>query len=74
MPIRGAALAPSKKIPVDQACGQICTDLSLSCPPGIPVVVCGELITDEAIRILKHYQIPSIEVLAEDLSSGAASR
>jgi len=62
--IREAALAPSRKIPAEQAAGQICTDLSLSCPPGIPVVICGEVITDEAIRMLKYYGIREIEVLA----------
>lgn len=66
MSIREAALSPSKKIPVDRAAGQICADLSLSCPPGIPFVICGEIITDEAIRMLKYYQVSEIEVLARD--------
>ena len=64
MTIREAALAPSKRIPIDQAAGQICADLTLSCPPGIPVTVCGEIITDESIAMLKHYKIPEIEVLS----------
>ena len=51
-------------IPIDQAAGQICADLTLSCPPGIPVTVCGEIITDESIAMLKHYKIPEIEVLS----------
>ncbi len=63
MSIREAALAPSRRLPLSQAAGHVCADLSLACPPGIPLVMCGEVITEEAVRLLSHYGISHIRVL-----------
>ena len=62
--IREAALAPSLRIPAEEAVGRICADLTLSCPPGIPAVICGEIISCEAVRLLQHYGITTIEVVS----------
>ena len=61
--IREAALAPSMCVPLSRAAGRICADLSLACPPGIPLVMCGEVISEEAVRLLSHYGVSHIHVL-----------
>ena len=63
MSIREAMFSSSELIPVDEAAGRICCDSGLACPPAIPPVICGEIISPEAICILKYYGISSIRVV-----------
>ena len=41
---RQALLSPQEKIPVEQAVGRIAADAHCPCPPGVPVVMAGEVI------------------------------
>ncbi len=61
--IRRAILDKSERIPVEDALGRICGAPLVSCPPAIPIVVSGEIINEEAIKMLKYYNINYIEVL-----------
>ena len=63
MSVREATLAESEEISVDIACGRICATASVSCPPAVPIVVSGELITEEIINLLKQYDTEKIEVV-----------
>ncbi|MBQ8966073.1 arginine decarboxylase [Ruminococcus sp.] len=63
MPIRQAALAPCREVDVDEAEGAVCGMTVTSCQPSVPVVVSGEEITPEIIKILKRYGIFRISVL-----------
>ena len=63
LPIRQAFFAPCKRVPTELAEGMICAKTALSCQPSIPVVVSGELITADVIKILKKYGILSIDVI-----------
>lgn len=63
MSIREAYFSPFKTVHVDLAEGKICGQTALSCQPSIPVVVSGELITKDVIKILKKYGILTIDVL-----------
>lgn len=63
MPIREAYFSPCRRISVDEAEGRICARTALSCQPSIPVVVSGELVTHEVIKILKRYSIFHIDVI-----------
>lgn len=49
---RRAAYAAQKLIPVNEAIGQISAGLLCPYPPGIPVLIPGEIITPEAIAFL----------------------
>ena len=62
--IRDACFSASERLPVEEAAGRICADPALACPPGIPIVICGEIITPQAVRILKHYGRTHISVIA----------
>lgn len=61
--IREAFFSEHEVIPVEEAEGRICGSPMVSCPPAIPIVVSGEIITEQAIRMFKHYGIPTVEVL-----------
>ena len=61
--VREALFAPSSVRRVADAEGCILADASFSCPPAIPVLVCGERVTEEAIRALSYYHIEHCHVL-----------
>ena len=61
--IREAVFAKSEKIAVESAQNKICASLTVSCPPAVPIAVCGEQITTEHIKLFKHYKITEIEVI-----------
>lgn len=65
MSIRRAVFAEHEIIPVSLAVGRICGSPTVSCPPAIPVVISGEVIDKEAVVILEHYGIQTIEVVKE---------
>ncbi len=60
MSIREAVMSQSEKINVENAVGRICASPSVSCPPAVPVVVSGEFITEESVKVLKYYGITDI--------------
>jgi len=63
MSIRRALLSPAETVSIGQAEGRIAASPTVSCPPAIPIVVSGEVITKEAIALFKHYDIDSVSVV-----------
>ena len=63
MSIRSAVLSESETVNVDDANGRICASPTVSCPPAVPVVMSGELISREEIALLKRYVIETVEVV-----------
>lgn len=63
MSLREAAFSPSEEIPIEKSLGRICSKSASACPPGIPVAVSGEVITENAINIFKRYSISSVNVV-----------
>lgn len=57
IPIRQALLCDTERIDVDKADGRIFADVCFSCPPAVPIVVCGERIDKKAIACLKYYGV-----------------
>jgi arginine/lysine/ornithine decarboxylase len=49
---REAFFSPSRAIPLDEASGEISSELVIPYPPGIPVLAPGEVITDEKVAYL----------------------
>ncbi len=60
---REAIFAPSEEIPVDNAVGRIFAEISVACPPAIPIVVSGEVIDEEATSMLRYYGMESVRVV-----------
>lgn len=63
MSIRKAVLSTSEYIPVAEACNRICAAQTVSCPPAIPIAVCGELITPKMIEDFEYFGITHISVV-----------
>ncbi|MBQ0064448.1 MAG: aminotransferase class V-fold PLP-dependent enzyme [Firmicutes bacterium] len=61
--IREAVFAISEEVALEDSLGRICATPTVSCPPAIPIVVSGEVITREAIECMKHYHIENIQVI-----------
>ena len=63
--IREAIFGESEIVPAEKAVGRICGTPTVSCPPAIPIVVSGERISENAIKLFKRYGIEEISVAIE---------
>lgn len=63
MSIKEATFKESEEIDVDNALGRILADTAVSCPPAIPILVCGEEIDEDDILMFKYYNIEKIFVV-----------
>ncbi|MBR3895118.1 MAG: amino acid decarboxylase [Clostridia bacterium] len=61
--IREAVMSPSESVAIDSAIGRVCASPTVSCPPAVPVVISGERITENTVRLLQYYGIHSVEVV-----------
>lgn len=61
--IREAMLSPSREVPVRDAVGHILATPSVSCPPAVCVLVCGEVIYEDAVRAFEYYGIDRCRVV-----------
>jgi arginine decarboxylase len=50
---REAFFGPTESVPADEAPGRIAAELATPYPPGVPVLVPGDLITKEAVEYLR---------------------
>lgn len=64
--LRQSTFSPSEWISTEKAEGRICASPAVSCPPAIPIAVCGEVITKTAVEIFSAYGINRIRVVKED--------
>lgn len=65
MNVRQALFAPSKIIEVSKSLGQVCSSVSVSCPPAILPVIPGEVISESSIETMKYYGIETVRVVKE---------
>ncbi len=65
MNVRQALFAPSKMIEVSKSLGQVCSSVTVSCPPAILPVIPGEVISESSIEVMKYYGIETVRVVKE---------
>ncbi len=63
--LRQAVFAPCEWTDTEGAEGRICASPTVSCPPAVPVVVSGEVITKSALEIFAACGIDRIRVVTE---------
>ncbi|MCR4780795.1 MAG: aminotransferase class V-fold PLP-dependent enzyme [Ruminiclostridium sp.] len=63
MPPREAYLSPSETVPVSRAAGRVCADIRSPCPPCVPIVMPGELISPEAAAVTERYGVTAVRVV-----------
>lgn len=60
---REALFSLGKDLPVKDCKGLVLSSPTVSCPPAIPIVVCGEEIDENAIELFKYYGIKDCNVI-----------
>ena len=63
---REAAFAPRETLPLEMCEGRVLAASALSCPPCVPVAVCGERIDAVVIKRLRYYGFGKCEVVSVD--------
>lgn len=63
--IREAMFAKQETVLAKDALGRICGAPTVSCPPAIPIIVAGEVIDEEALRLFEYYGIETVDVVKE---------
>ena len=59
---REAMFSVTERVPSEQSVGRVCAELTLSCPPAVPIVMCGERISKEAAECFSYYGIRAVTV------------
>ncbi len=62
---REAIFKKSEVLPVQNCLGRICASAAISCPPAIPIVVCGERIDENVIKNFSYYGVENCAVIIE---------
>lgn len=65
MSLREALFSPNEKVRTEDALGRICASPVVSCPPAVPILVCGERLSDEIVKLLKCYGVEFVSVVKE---------
>lgn len=61
--IREALFAASEEVNAENSVGRICASPSVSCPPAVPIAVCGEIIGKAEADLFKKYGIDKVNVV-----------
>ena len=62
---REAMLAPFESLPGAACRGRILAAPTVSCPPAVPILVCGEEIDDAALALFAYYGVERCNVIRE---------
>ena len=60
---RQALFSVSQELPIASCVDKILATPSVTCPPAIPIVVCGEKIDEQAIACMQYYGITTCRVI-----------
>ena len=63
MSIREAIMSPSVELDAKETVGRVLSSANLSCPPAIPIVVCGEIIDERSVELFEYYGIEKCRVV-----------
>ena len=61
--VREAIFSRQEMVNAKDAVGRICGVPTVGCPPAIPIVVAGEVINEEAVRVFEYYGIKNVSVV-----------
>lgn len=65
MNVRQALFSSSITLDVSKSLGQVCSSVTVSCPPAILPVIPGEVISKSSIEVMKYYGIETVRVVKE---------
>lgn len=61
--VRDATFAPFSEVDVQDAENKILAGLIVSCPPAVPILVCGERISNDAVKAFKYYGVEKVRIV-----------
>jgi len=67
--VREAMFSPSCILPLNDCLNKILASENVSCPPAIPIIVCGEIIDKTAIEAFSYYGITECRVVMSKADS-----
>lgn len=62
---RQALLSPFETLPVGECLGRVLASPGVSCPPAVPILVCGERIDSAAVSMMEYYGQRTCDVVIE---------
>lgn len=65
MNVRQALFSSSITLDVSKSLGQVCSSVTVSCPPAILPAIPGEVISESSIEVMKYYGIETVRVVKE---------
>lgn len=63
MSVRDAVMSASECVEIKDSLHKVLSDMSLSCPPAVPILVSGEKIDENAIKCFSYYGITKCSVV-----------
>lgn len=61
--VREALFSQRETVSVKEALGRVSADVAVSCPPAVPIVVCGEEISENTLSLFDYYGIEHCSVI-----------
>lgn len=61
--IREAVFSECETVEVEKSLGRVLAQVTLSCPPAVPIAVCGEVIDESAVEAFLYYGIEYVDVI-----------
>ena len=74
LPPREAMLAPFETLPAARAFGRVLAAPTVSCPPAVPILVCGERVDEQALAVFQYYGLDRLDVVLPAYEKGGTSR
>lgn len=68
LPPREAMLAPYETLPTEACLGRVLAAPNVSCPPAVPILVCGERIGADALALFQYYGLRELDVVQTNCS------
>lgn len=65
IPPEKALFMPTREISVRNAVGRILALPEVSCPPAVPIAVCGERLDENSVKCFEYYGIEKVHVVKE---------
>ena len=63
MSLREALFAPAETLPVTDCVGRVLASPTVGCPPAVPVLVGGEVVDEDAVRVFHYYGYQTLRIV-----------
>ena len=63
MSLREALFSPAEVLPVAECVGRVLASPTVGCPPAVPVLVGGEVVDEDAVRVFHYYGYQTLRIV-----------